>query len=83
MTKFSFCVINKGTPEQVIDFWVDGGEHVFVPVPNEVFSEDPEEGFRQRYAILVREGLIEDITPVWIPTEATPEDSTQPPNNET
>ena len=69
MTKFSFILLNPGTPEQCIKFSPDDGEDVIVPVPNEVFSDDPEEGFRQRYAVLVREGLIQNISAVWVPPE--------------
>jgi hypothetical protein len=65
MTSFSFNVYNKGTPDQHILFRPEGGPDVKVPVPNETFPDGIRESFHMQYQILVREGLIEDVSPTF------------------
>lgn len=79
MTSFRFSLRKEGTPEQYILFSPEQGDEVEIPVGEVVFSTDPETRFRQEYAILVEQGLISNMNPVWLGDDG----STQPLNNET
>lgn len=65
MNSFSFSLKGEGTTGQQLIFRPDDGDEVVIPVPNEIFSSDVEEKFRQEYAILVREGLVADPDPTF------------------
>jgi hypothetical protein len=75
MTSFRFSLHNEGTPEQHLLFTPELGDEVKVPVAGVVFSTDAEARFRQEYAILVEQGLVSNMNPVWVGADS----STQPP----
>lgn len=77
MTSFTFSIKEEGTDNQHILFTPAVGDAVTIPAPGVVFSTDPEIGFRERYALLVQAGVIDDLKPVWAGAQTT-----QPVNNE-